>query len=331
MKPFENLTSQGQARRLRLLAVTALREYAINPERITLLHHWTNTVFRVDTDRGSYALRVCQTLGEDGAKFVRSELQWLVALRKDTGLVVPEPVNTHSSDLLTVVQDERIPDTRCCVLFTWVEGRFKHRNQLTPTTFDQVGGLMARLHQHAEAGSLPENFVRPVVRYADPNNQTMLESLETSRQFGSKKDADFLRHAYERMLSEIAAIGRDPSDFNLIHADLHQENYLFHEGNVRAIDFDDCGWGHFLYDIAVSLLEVEHRDNFETLCQAFFTGYRRVRPLATGAELQLSTFFVARRLLLNAWILGRPDNPELREFVRSTVPFTVERIKAHYS
>lgn len=32
----------------------------------------------------------------------------------------------------------------------------------------------------------------------------------------------------------------------LIHGDLHQENYLFCRGAVGAIDFDDCGYGHFL-------------------------------------------------------------------------------------
>ncbi len=330
MKPFENLTSPGQARRLRLLAIKALREYDVTPERITLLHHWTNTVFRIDTDKGRYALRICQPLGANGAKLVRSELRWLVALKKHTGLDVPEPVSTQGNDLLTVVQGERVPGARCCVLFSWVEGRFKHRDQLSPKTFDKVGGLMAKLHRHVETSPPSQNFERPVVRYADPNNKTMLESLKMSEQFGTKKDAEFLRSAYKRMMGETEKIGRNPSDFNLIHADLHQENYLFFQGDVRVIDFDDCGWGHLMYDVAVPLLEVEHRDDFEELCAAFFEGYRRVRPLATDAESQLSTFFVARRLLLNAWILGRSDNPEFQGLLGTTVPFTAERIKVHY-
>ena len=43
----------------------------------------------------------------------------------------------------------------------------------------------------------------------------------------------------------------------LIHADLHYENFLFHDGVARAIDFDDCGWGFYLYDVAVTLWELE--------------------------------------------------------------------------
>jgi Ser/Thr protein kinase RdoA (MazF antagonist) len=53
-------------------------------------------------------------------------------------------------------------------------------------------------------------------------------------------------------------LGASPDVFGLIHSDLHQENYLFHRGRVRAIDFDDCGWGHFVYDLAVTLSELQH-------------------------------------------------------------------------
>ena len=34
-----------------------------------------------------------------------------------------------------------------------------------------------------------------------------------------------------------------PDVFGLIHAHLHQENCLIHRGEVRAIDFDHCGYG----------------------------------------------------------------------------------------
>jgi Ser/Thr protein kinase RdoA (MazF antagonist) len=33
-------------------------------------------------------------------------------------------------------------------------------------------------------------------------------------------------------------------------ADLHQWNYLFLDQALRAIDFDDCGWGYYAYDMA---------------------------------------------------------------------------------
>jgi hypothetical protein len=36
-------------------------------------------------------------------------------------------------------------------------------------------------------------------------------------------------------------LGFGPDAYGLIHADLHQGNYLFHGDEVGVIDFDDCG------------------------------------------------------------------------------------------
>lgn len=48
-------------------------------------------------------------------------------------------------------------------------------------------------------------------------------------------------------------LGERSATFGLIHADLHLDNVLFAGGEARPIDFDDCGLGHWLYDIAVTL------------------------------------------------------------------------------
>jgi Ser/Thr protein kinase RdoA (MazF antagonist) len=48
-------------------------------------------------------------------------------------------------------------------------------------------------------------------------------------------------------------LGDGTDQFGLIHADLHLDNALFWRDDVRIIDFDDCGFGYWLYDIAVSL------------------------------------------------------------------------------
>ena len=39
----------------------------------------------------------------------------------------------------------------------------------------------------------------------------------------------------------------------LIHADFSLANLLIHKGDLRVIDFDDCGLGWFLYDAVTSV------------------------------------------------------------------------------
>jgi predicted nucleic acid-binding protein len=49
---------------------------------------------------------------------------WLAALRRDTDLVVPEPVSSLHLDHVTVINVEGIPEPRICILFHWINGRF---------------------------------------------------------------------------------------------------------------------------------------------------------------------------------------------------------------
>lgn len=327
MKSFEDLTSRGQVRRIQGLATRALAGYDLSVLKLKPLRHWENTVFKVDESNEKYALRIHRPNSIKGASYVRSELEWLSALTRDTDLVVPKPVTTRYGDLLVEASCDGVPGTRCCALFRWVEGRFRHPDQLTPAAVKKVGVFMAQLHLHATHFTPSADFIRPLQDYVDADSKPMLNGLDLATQLCSEEDAAFLRSTYRQLQWALNTIGREPEKFNLIHADLHPWNYLFHQSEVRAIDFDDCGWGHFMYDIVVSLLELEYRQDFSSLTKAFFEGYRGIRTLTKEDESQLPVFFAARRLWLMAWLAGRSDHPEMREAAANTVGYTVERLK----
>jgi Ser/Thr protein kinase RdoA (MazF antagonist) len=123
---------------------------------------------------------------------------------------------------------------------------------------------------------------------------------------------DILIETVQRALPLIATLDQnDPTVYNLIHADLHQHNYLFHNGRVRAIDFDDCGWGHFLYDIAVTFWYIRNKPNFPALRAAFLAAYQAERPLPVGYEPYLDNFMALRSVLL-ATYAAADTNPRIR-------------------
>jgi Ser/Thr protein kinase RdoA (MazF antagonist) len=342
MKPFETLTKAGQLRRLRQLAVKALAAYDIQRSQLTALQHEGNTTFRVDVANGErYVLRIHHPTLRT-VETVRSEMMWLAAVQQETELVVPEPMPTHDGDLLKVISVEEVPESRICVLFRWIPGRFID-DRLSPSHLERVGEFMARLQLHGAQFRPPPGFARG-----------RLDNLtESARRAAGKA---FLRQQTDNPADETAAIrlvteicspadgarvaalirevrevqhivGQKPETFGLIHGDLHQDNYFFHQGQVRAIDFDDCGYDYYLYDLAVTLSEVNWRQNTPALRKSFLAGYRRVRSLSPGHESYLDTFIALRDLQLIIAKIEMRNHPAFRDGWASSVREMLQDVK----
>ena len=157
MNPFADLTAAGQARRLRALAQAALSQYELPVTRLRLLTYHFNAIFRVDTRDGrKFVLRInipgVRSIGQ-----IRSEAQWLSALRSDTDLVVPEPVLNRGGELVTTASAPGVPEARHCVVFGWVAGR-DLRHAINAENYRKLGEFTSRLHDHAETWSPPADF-----------------------------------------------------------------------------------------------------------------------------------------------------------------------------
>jgi Ser/Thr protein kinase RdoA (MazF antagonist) len=312
MRPFAELGHRGQMSRFRHLVAEALSAYDVRPVQMTPLRRGDNVAFRLETADGQrYVLRIHRVGGNPwhprrNATQVESELTSLVALRRETDLVVPEPAPNRLGSLLTIAEVEGVPEPRICVILRWVEGRFLNAG-LTPWHLERLGSFMAHLHAHALSFEPPEGFARGRLGDTSPEVATFVE--DTVAEMRGRAAAAIAAEVISKARETQWALGDNPEAFGLIHGDLHQENYLFHRGDVRAIDFDDCGWGHLLWDLAVTLSEVQYFPNFEILRTAVLRGYRRVRPLPEDLERHLEPLMALRLLQLMLWFLEQRDNP----------------------
>jgi Ser/Thr protein kinase RdoA (MazF antagonist) len=309
-----DLNRRAEIWRLREAARAALDVYGIEPASISLLAHFYHTTFKVTgSDKARYVLHILRPEGgpithEQSLKRVRSELWWLDRLREDLGLEVPVVVRAPDGEGVLSVRVEGM-GVRRCTLFRWIEGRFLSKG-LRPAHLEAVGRLTARLHEHSEGLVVPAEFDRPVVDGADRETEERLAPVFSRFSVDAEKT---MRGVMQRVREVQEDRGSGPAVFGLIHADIHQKNYLFPGSELGLMDFGDCGWGHHLYDFAVTMSEIQSLPRYPGLRAALLKGYRQVRELSSADEARIDVFFMLRRIQDLEWFLSERHNPSLRK------------------
>lgn len=309
---YAQLTRRGQIRRMRQVAEQALSRYGIEPVRVSLLNHSYNTTFAVaGSDGERYVLHILRptvdaTAGPPTRVRVESELWWLNQVRADLGLAVPAAVRTSGGEGVVSVAMEGMKLPRLCTLFHWIDGHVI-LHHLRPAHLEAVGGLTARLHNDSVHLSVPAWFRRPQVDPADVETEEDVARLFAD--FLSVQAADVIRGVFQRTRQAQRTLGRGTDVFGLIHADIHQRNYVFDDHHSRLIDFGDCGWGHYLYDLAVTVSELHGLPNQTELRAALMAGYRQMRDLSLEHESMIDTFVMLREVQKLTWFLQARDDP----------------------
>jgi Ser/Thr protein kinase RdoA (MazF antagonist) len=320
---FDRLSHRGQVRRLAGLARAALARYGLAGARVVPLLHGHNAVFRVVARPGErYVLRLYRPDTGNAAE-IRSELLWLQALRRDTDLAVPEPVPAKDGELVLAAAGPSMPDPRPCVLLRWMDGRFLYNVAPSRERLRRIGAFIAGLHRHAERFEPPPGFVRDrqdadsLLGGWDTDPDARRRTWDGAPGPLTMADESLLERAVERLRPAAEGLRPAPDTFGLIHADLHPANVLLHRGEVRAIDFDDCSFGYFAYDLAVFLCHLEEQDwpDLAGKQAALLEGYRNVRPFPDSQVALLPTFVALRRLESVPWLAEMSTHPTMRRWV----------------
>lgn len=290
MNRFVGMTEEQKVRRLCLMAEAGLWEYDLAECRVSFLGQSFNAIFRVEDRTGEpYVLRI-HRLNTYGAAELRSEFVWLQAIRRDTDLLVCEPVVNRHEDAVTELAVHDVPGPHYCTLLRWNPGR--PLDDHAPTYhYAMMGELMAGLHNHSSRFVPLPGFVRPRRGLGHAPECVRMISPLTSSGLIPTGALGVLQRVADRIDRTLAGLGEHPDVFGLIHADMHGGNVLFHEGTVRAIDFDGCAWGHYMYDLATAIYHLRPR-----CIPAFLEGYQQVRCWP-GSDLENLDTFVALRML----------------------------------
>ncbi len=336
MRPFETLTSAGQARRVRPAAAEALARFGLAGASLRLVQHEEATVYRVDAGtpqpdgpwlRNNFALRV-HPVDYQSVHEVRSELTWLGALAA-VGVPVPAPVPATDGSLVVVVDAPHARGPRPVSLLRWVRGRRMH--DVPPTSrYRAVGTALAAVHRHAAGWGPPDGFTRLTWDWDGLFGDAITSAGTTAADTWAavpRAQRSRWRRSAERFAAAVDDLGTGADVFSLIHGDFHHGNLLYGDGEIRPVDFNDCGWGWHLYDYAVALGRANRLgDRWEAVSRAFWDGYatRRAVP-APGVLRHLDAFLAARSVSVSLWAIAMTRvNPDFERWV----PYTIEQTDA---
>ncbi|QQR35323.1 phosphotransferase [Devosia oryziradicis] len=287
-----------------------------------LINHSENQTFLIQTPgQGAFTLRVHRT-GYQSRVSIESELAWLMALRRDTALAIPEPIPGRDGKLLQHFETPH--GARIAVLFRYIDGHEPQPDSNLGDLFVTLGRYAAIMHNHVTMWHRPPGFERQVWQAAT--------ILDADGPWGDWRLApgitDSTRPVLDRLDSalwlRLAAYGTGVDRYGLIHADMRLGNLLVDGDKVTLIDFDDCGFCWFAYDFAAAISFHETNPAVPALRAAWIEGYKTERQLTQDDIAAIDSMVMLRRMALLAWIGSHADTKLAQQHMRGFADGTAQ-------
>lgn len=273
------------------------------PLRVTAWSHLRtseNRVWRVEAEDGTrYILRLRR--GADAPEGpLNAELQYLRDLRAGTGLEVPSPVPTRTGD--GVCRIKAGAEAQVAVLFNWVPGVHVDARDLTLDQMRRMAHATAVMHRFARGYRTTPDFPRPVYGADWFFGPTCWSASPAFLDRLDRESRAVMQEFNVAVAGRLDALARDENTFGLIHYDLHTGNFLFTEKAAHAIDFDELGFGYYLFDLAHLLFEFVERPDYPAFRQAALEAYRVAGGPATAGPGELELFLSLQVVAYFNWL-----------------------------
>ena len=292
----------------------------------TVLNVSENIMYQIESNDGFRAVLRLHLQNNHSKNKIQSELAWMNALHSDGVMHTPQVIRGGNGEQIQSVQcigmgslettvkeasealqNNENEDIRHLVMYEFIDGREAGETDDASSLFTTLGEKAARMHNHTELWQMPVDFERGTW---DACTLLGKQPLWGHWQEGPGLQAQFiplLQALSDTIQSRLLKLGRERSNFGLIHADMRYANLIVTDEEIRLIDFDDCGFGWHLYDFATAVSFIEDHPQMQEYKRAWFNGYRTRRALPADHENEIDTFIMLRRLALLAWMGTHPE------------------------
>jgi amicoumacin kinase len=305
---------------------SAMQHYGIDSGKIKLLDGFESFIYEFERPDGHFILRLGHT-SRRTVDHIRGEVDWINYLAS-AGVSVARAVHSIKGCLV-----EQIPDgvdgNFLCTAFLKAPGGEVQPGQFNDRFYRSYGRLLGRMHFLARS-YLPPNLSWKRYAWDDPTNGIAEEQMPPQEHIAMDK--------YLQVSGHLRALPCGPDSYGMIHQDAHPGNlFVDDDYTITLFDFDDCVYGHFIYDIAMVAFYVstQKKDPVTFMggfMPAFLSGYSQENRLDPLWLKEIPWFFKLREIELFAAILftfgespshswSARFNQGRREKIEKDVPF----------
>jgi len=314
---YADLSDEEQVEVVRAVARTAAEQFGLELVRLELEAHAYNTTFAADTTDGArYALRV-NTNSHSTPSNIVAQQAWQRAIGVDAGVLVPEPLTTLAGEWYVRVGSEAFGRPLLVTAASWLEGPDIAEMDVVVT--HELGRIMAMLHEQSRCWPFPPGASLP--RFDTPLFGD--EDLLCSADWLDAGQRTVLDQAKMETGRAFAAVCHDAS-LQPLHADLHGGNLKWVKDRLAVFDFDDCGLGVPVLDLAITTFYL--RSGNPAPEQALMAGYASEARLPEVDPRDFEGMVAARQLLLANSLLSS-TTAELRAEAQQYLRVTIGRLR----
>lgn len=280
---------------------------------IVLSENATYMVKNKETGENMGVLRVSRP-GYHTLSELESEMSWLRQINDYTPLIVANPINGKDGKPIQQVTGDD-GNIYFCVICDFLPGSEPDESNPAKMVkdFEMLGETTAYLHRQASIWNGTKTIDRMEWTYDNIIGDTAAWGRWQDFDGMTPEAEEFLEESCKIIKKRLKRYGRNQNNWGLIHADLRLANILVEGDTIKVIDFDDCGTGWYLHDLASSISFIEHKEIVPDLINSWLKGYKKVMPFTDTDFEEIDTFILMRRLQLMAWLASHKESGPVAE------------------
>jgi len=308
------------------IARNAVKEYDFNSVKLEFIKQLENTTFKLSTEQGNFLLRVYCGL-QNTVQDIESEAKIIEYIRIFNNYGYQKPIYNNSNNFVSIGEASGI--SKPVSMLSWIDSPIIGHQVNDLSLFEKLGKLIATIHNQLAEWQKPADFQRPVLD-ADGliGKNGAFGYANLGYRYFDRETVNLFESVYNRLIDFQSVAGKETNIFGIIHSDLHLKNVIFHQNSLIPIDFDDSGYGYYIYDLAVILANYWGVTEYSKIETNLLQGYRSIRKLSIDIENQLSLFMAARYICVALFLAGKSEQElTFKQTALESIPSYVAKLK----